>query len=383
MLDYRWVCVASILGSRDAATWLEWVRVLLGPPGPGGPAPPPCSAACGCPEWSLASRRFWAWRHTSSTTCLLVAPPLWVPQWPGWLPCSWWVSSWRYKPRVANHQGGWQPGVGAHMAAAVTRRDETIKHADDRLFCAAAVAPWQEFIGDITDSLAEFMNKIADKKTNGRRLSAKDDTLLTDAKDFFADVLSGLATKTEKLVDSAAEIGDKIRYKYTDGNNHAILSDILGADYGKYFPKNITLDALAKVGAGDAYTGLMQKLADADSFEQAYELLDKAAYDSNLCTEESFEPSEKVPTECVGPSVVLDLEPKACVIDSKTHTIDCLPARLVLKKIPGYCTFKHHTPFTWTGKECKLEKTFGHGKEITKGGEEYQPAIFHEKKSKV
>ena len=71
----------------------------------------------------------------------------------------------------------------------------------------------------------------------------------------------------------------------------------------------------------------------------------------------SFEPPEKKATKCMGPQVVLELEPKTCEIDPAAKVIACTPARLVLRKVPGECTLKRITPASWTGKECKVTIT--------------------------
>ena len=71
----------------------------------------------------------------------------------------------------------------------------------------------------------------------------------------------------------------------------------------------------------------------------------------------SFEPPEKKPTKCMGPQVVLELEPKTCEIDPAAKVIACTPARLVLRKVPGECALKHLTPASWSGKECKVTIT--------------------------
>jgi flagellar hook-basal body complex protein FliE len=234
----------------------------------------------------------------------------------------------------------------------------------------------KNFSGDFSDVFNQFMSKWSEK--HGRRLNAVDkSTMLDDAKNFLGDVLANLAEKTEMAIDTAKEVGEKIVYKYTEGNDHAILGDIFGKNYHKFFPHNITIEALSHLGAGDAYSKLMKELSDVDSFEEAYEAIDKASYNSKLCKRAKKKESEKEPTKCEGPKVSLELEPKKCIIDSHTHTVECEPAKLVLKKIPGKCTFKHHTPFEWHGKVCKIEKKFGHEKHITKGGEAYQPTFHH------
>lgn len=209
---------------------------------------------------------------------------------------------------------------------------------------------------------------------NGRRLNAD---VSTDAKTFLADALAGLSKSAETAVTNAKKIGDKIHYKYTEATKESVLSDIMG----KSFLKNLTdIDLLDKMGIDSGvYTKLMDDLANADSFSEAYDLISEASVESDICTKPKFTESTKAPTKCEGPTVSLELVPKECIIDSKTHTIDCTPAKLVLKKTPGSCTFKHHTAFSWKGKECKLSKTFGKSDTDTKGGDEYQVHLQHPK----
>lgn len=248
---------------------------------------------------------------------------------------------------------------------------------------AKAASPAGEHFGDgkYAEALSDFLGQITDSLTavlsgdkNGRRLNAD---VSTDAKTFLADALAGLSKSAETAVTNAKKIGDKIHYKYTEATKESVLSDIMG----KSFLKNLTdIDLLDKMGIDSGvYTKLMDDLANADSFSEAYDLISEASVESDICTKPKFTESTKEPTKCEGPTVSLELVPKECIIDSKTHTIDCTPAKLVLKKTPGSCTFKHHTAFSWKGKECKLSKTFGKSDTETKGGDDYQVYLQHPK----
>jgi hypothetical protein len=108
---------------------------------------------------------------------------------------------------------------------------------------------------------------------------------------------------------------------------------------------------------------------DVESPRDLYEQL--AESDKLFCRKEEFEPSEKVPTNCVGPSVTLELQPKTCVLDAKDKTLFCDPAKLVLVKVPGVCTLKYKSAFIYKGKECKIVASVGLSKEAVIGGGEF------------
>lgn len=202
-----------------------------------------------------------------------------------------------------------------------------------------------EVVENIGSQLASVFNS-----GNGRRLNKADGALIADAKGFLADAFNLIKDVTTKA-------GDKMRYTFDEiKSSDRILTDIMG----DYLPHDYK----------DIFDGsVIEKLQAAGSLDEAYEVLEEASTD--YCTGPEYEESVKEPTTCEGPKVELSFKPKTCTIDSKTHTIDCVPAKLVLSKTPGSCTFKHHTPYKWTGKECKIEKTFGKEDVVTKGGDEY------------
>jgi len=108
---------------------------------------------------------------------------------------------------------------------------------------------------------------------------------------------------------------------------------------------------------------------DVDSPKDLYEQLVES--DKGFCEPEEIEPSEKIPTTCVGPSVVLELQPKTCVLETKDKTLVCDPAKLVLTKFPGECTYKYKSAFFYKGKECKFTASIGTSKEAVIGGGEF------------
>jgi hypothetical protein len=209
----------------------------------------------------------------------------------------------------------------------------------------------RDIVEDITAQLRQFF-QAHNGKGAARRLNAADGKLLDDAREFITDAFGNLKNFTQQRAE-------KLKYTYDEATKDRAIQDIVG----DYFPMDLGKDLL------DDTLTLIDDLKSAESFDQAYEIVEAASED--YCTGPTYRESVKVPTECVGPKVKLEFKPKSCVIDSKTHTIDCTPAQLVLAKSPGSCTFKRHTPYSWTGKECKIEKSFGKEDTVTKGGEPY------------
>ncbi len=123
------------------------------------------------------------------------------------------------------------------------------------------------------------------------------------------------------------------------------------------------------------FEGSLADMADLLNFNDvtsSRELFEQLTNAGNLfCTPEVIIPSEKIPTTCVGPTVSLELRPKTCVIDSITKTLLCDPAKLVLVKLPGVCTFKHHSAFVYVGKQCRITATVGLAKSAVIGGGEF------------
>ena len=209
----------------------------------------------------------------------------------------------------------------------------------------------KDIVDEITAQLREFF-QAHNGKGAARRLNAADGQLLDDAKLFLADAFGNLKNFTSHGLD-------KLKYTYDEATKDQTIQDIVG----DFLPVGLGKELL------DNTMTLVDELKNADSFDEAYQIVEDASKD--YCTKPDYSPSEKVPTSCTGPKVKLEFKPKSCVIDSKTHSIDCSPAQLVLAKAPGSCTFKHHTPYTWTGKECKVSKSFGKGDSTIKGGEPY------------
>lgn len=59
--------------------------------------------------------------------------------------------------------------------------------------------------------------------------------------------------------------------------------------------------------------------------------------------------------------------------------IVCTPAKLVLNKLPGNCTYKHWSPATWTGKTCAISGSVGVSSEVVVGAKPYSiplPSLF-------
>ena len=92
-------------------------------------------------------------------------------------------------------------------------------------------------------------------------------------------------------------------------------------------------------------------------------------------------PSRKVPTSCTGPSVTLELVPRVCTLDSKTKTVTCDPAKLVLFRTPGSCTFKYLRAFRYRGKECRIAGSVGFNNDAVLGGQAYSVVLENLKQS--
>lgn len=112
---------------------------------------------------------------------------------------------------------------------------------------------------------------------------------------------------------------------------------------------------------------LMENLKDAETFDEATAAIEDAA--DEFCTDEIYEPPEKVPTNCEGPRVRLEFLPKKCIVVD--HEIECRPAQLVLAKRAGRCTMKHYSPAKYIGKQCRFEKDWGKDSFDVFGGDEY------------
>lgn len=208
-------------------------------------------------------------------------------------------------------------------------------------------------ISQVSEQLREFFHQYGEEEDAGsrRRLSAAKADILDDAKAFLTDAVGSLVNMTKGNLH-------KLKFNYTEFNKDAVIQEIID-----YFPNDIGHDVWNKTRV------LMDELKNADSFDEALDKLETASED--YCKNDEYVDHEKEPTKCEGPKVRLAFEPKTCVIESAGHSIDCTPAKLVLKKIPGQCTFKHHKAAKWTGKECKVEKTWGKSSTEMHGGHEY------------
>jgi hypothetical protein len=118
---------------------------------------------------------------------------------------------------------------------------------------------------------------------------------------------------------------------------------------------------------------LMDNLKNSQTFEQALDALEAAIEDH--CYPSEYIPSEKVNSKCTGPEVELELKPKTCYIDATGHSIDCEPAKLVMRKKPAKCTYKHHSAVEWEGDWCAIEKYHGVETLVTKGGDTYTTTV--------
>lgn len=209
-------------------------------------------------------------------------------------------------------------------------------------------------ITEISEQLREFFNHYGeDEEGNRRRLQAvatKAD-MIQDAKVFLTDAMGSLVNMTKGNIH-------KLKFNYTEFNKDAVIQEIID-----YFPNDIGHDVWNKTRA------LVDELKTADSFDAALDKLEAASQD--YCEADAYTKHQKVPTKCDGPKVRLEFQPKTCVVEDAGHSIDCTPAKLVLKKIPGKCVFKYHKAASWTGKECKLEKKWGKDKKESKGGDTF------------
>lgn len=61
----------------------------------------------------------------------------------------------------------------------------------------------------------------------------------------------------------------------------------------------------------------------------------------SICTHEDFERGEFVPTQCVGPSLTLDITTGSCTVDAAKKRIECFPPKVVLTKSPTTCNLKY------------------------------------------
>lgn len=195
------------------------------------------------------------------------------------------------------------------------------------------------------------------KAGNGRRLNSAEASLVDEAQTFLSDAMT-------RMHDINEQVKTNIEGRFADLPSMERSLNMYMKDIGIY--KN--------------YDGLfnatfVKELINAESLDEAAAII--ATVEEDICTDKDkeFTKSEKKPTKCTGHEIKLVYEPKECTIDEKNHVIDCTPAKLVLKKVPGECVFKHHTAPEWKHKECKLETQFelhpGKTKSGEKGGEEY------------
>lgn len=205
------------------------------------------------------------------------------------------------------------------------------------------------------------------KSTNGgRRLNAAESEAVAGTTDAIARAMETIKEYETKAADNLKSLP---RLYGSDQEISNALSKVLG-DFGYSSSVSNMFDGT-----------VIHDLITADTIEEAQQVIEDA--EAQLCTPEDTSDAGKKPTECTGPEIKLVYEPKACTIDSLTHSIDCKPAKLVLKKVAGGCTFKHHTPFKWTGKVCKVKAEFGKtvNTDGSKGGEPY--TLFIDGKNKT
>jgi len=209
-------------------------------------------------------------------------------------------------------------------------------------------------ISEISEQLREFFNHYGEEKEENRRrlhAAATKDDMVQDARLFLTDAMGSLVNMTKGNLH-------KLKFNYTEFNKDAVIQEIID-----YFPNDIGQDVWKKTRA------LIDELKTADSFDDALDKLEAASED--YCTPDEYNKYEKVPTICEGPKVRLEFEPKECIVEDSGHSIDCKPAKLVLRKVPGKCVLKHHAAATWKGKECKLVKEWGKESVKRKGGETF------------
>ncbi len=123
------------------------------------------------------------------------------------------------------------------------------------------------------------------------------------------------------------------------------------------------------------FEGTMADMVDLLNFDDvtsARDLFEQLSESDKLfCAKEIIVPTEKIPTTCVGPIVSLVLRPKTCVLNAVKKELVCDPAKLVLVKTPGECTFKHKSAFEYVGKQCRIVSTIGLSKDVVIGGGEF------------
>jgi hypothetical protein len=181
-------------------------------------------------------------------------------------------------------------------------------------------------------------------KTEITGLNVGEGQLIEEARSLVAGALGSVKSL-------ASDLGDKMKFSVEELQKDGALSKMLGD--GK-----ITIDDLVD-------RSVLDSIKNANTFDDLWNAFEGAA--SEYCEETEYTPSEKKPTSCTGPEVELELEPKICTVDPLKHEIDCTPAKLVLRKIPGKCTYKHHSPVELKGHVCKFEKKFGKEQTVTKG----------------
>ena len=212
------------------------------------------------------------------------------------------------------------------------------------------IAAISEMAGTIGSQLAALF-----KSGSGRRLSAAEASLVDEAQSFLSDAMT-------RMHDMNQQVKTNIEGRFADLPSMERSLNMYMKDIGIY--KNY--DGL--------FNGtIVHDLMKADTLDDAAAIIEDV--ESKICKGSKYTPSEKKKTKCTGHEIKLVYEPKECTIDEKNHVIDCTPAKLVLKKVPGKCVFKYHTAPEWKHKECKLETEFelhpGSSKSGTKGGANY------------
>ncbi|KAL4514960.1 hypothetical protein Ndes2526B_g03720 [Nannochloris sp. 'desiccata'] len=182
----------------------------------------------------------------------------------------------------------------------------------------------------------------------------------------------------ELILDAGGAIKNVIDAKKV--KIHEFFADVLGSNWASFLPnlftsQNFSWDSL---GLFD-YRSNIQDLVSHDQLHnfqmpqnlgELYTKLDTVT--DAWCTEAEYDPPQKIPTTCAGPSFTLSYVPKSCIVKSAEKTIVCDPAKLVMVKTPGECTLKHYTAFSWSGKRCRFNAEMGTEKEKVIGGGEYQ-----------
>jgi hypothetical protein len=179
--------------------------------------------------------------------------------------------------------------------------------------------------------------------------------LVEMAKDLLGDAMGFV----KKVADSTVDMTRTTLEELTSDTSK--LAEFMGAR-GVSFNADDLLDK-----------SFLENLKDSQTLDQIYDVLEDAVADH--CHAAEFKPSEKVNSKCVGPKVELELKPKTCKIDASGHSIDCEPAKLVMKKKPAKCTYKHHSAVEWKSDWCAIEKLHGVLTNVTKGGDEYTKTV--------